>query len=239
MVSLAEFAVDESVRAPSRTSTAYARLRSEILAGHYASGARLKVSELAASLAVNPGAIREALSRLVSEQLVVARDQRGFIAAPLTIEDLQDLTDLRCDIEEMALRRALERGDAEWEASILASAHRLRRTHAELGVERYGTPEWKAQHASFHASLVGACGSARLLALHAQLYQQSERYRGLALHFVADRKVDEEHQALADAALDRDSERLVDLAVAHLRKSTELIIAEARRTQWGAGAPTP
>src|SRR3546814_9410187 len=59
---------------------------------------KLKVHELALSLGISPGAVREALFRLVSEHLVETRDQRGFAVTPVSITDLQELTDPSCDI---------------------------------------------------------------------------------------------------------------------------------------------
>ncbi|WP_375381819.1 hypothetical protein [uncultured Sphingomonas sp.] len=49
-------------------------------------------------------------------------------AAPISLDDLLDLTRLRCDVEELAPRRVVAEGDASWEAAILSTAHRLRRT---------------------------------------------------------------------------------------------------------------
>ena len=214
----------------SQTSLAYARIRADILAGRHAPDEKLKIADLATALAVSPGAIREALSRLVPEQLVVSRDQRGFVVAPLSIEDLEELTDLRCEIEAIALRRSVARGDTNWEGSVLAAAHRLRRTPMSTSAnDRSLSSQWVAQHAGFHAALVAGCGSRRLLALHAQLYQQSERYRGLSMHVEADRDVQAEHQALVDAALDRDVDSLIGLTLAHFRKTTALIVDAARR----------
>ena len=127
----------------SQASLAYTRIRADILAGRRAPDEKLKIADLAAVLAVSPGAIREALSRLVPEQLVVSRDQRGFVVAPLSIEDLEDLTDLRCELEAIALRRSVARGDTNWEASVLAAAHRLRRTLMATSAEdRSLSPQW-------------------------------------------------------------------------------------------------
>ncbi len=229
MLSLVETSDAEPVGRLSQSSAAYARLRSDILAGRYVPGEKLKIAEIATALAVSPGAVREALSRLVPEQLVVSRDQKGFVAAPLSITDLEDLTDLRCEIEAVALRRSVERGDMDWEASILASAHRLRRTPMHADVERSLTPQWVIQHAAFHTALVSACGSLRLLNLHAQLYQQSERYRGLSVRVETDRDVSNEHQELVDAALDRKADALIDLMLTHFRETTALIVDAARR----------
>ena len=207
----------------SQASHAHGRIRSDILAGRLIPGGRLKVAELAATLDVSPGAIREALSRLVPERLVISRDQRGFIVAPLSLDDLSDLTDLRCEIEAIALRRSVARGDKDWEATVLAAAHVLRMTPMIVG-DRLLAPEWVARHAAFHASLVAACGGGRLLELHGHLYRQSERYRGLSVHVDATRDVEAEHHELVDAALARDADRLVELALAHYRKTTTLIV---------------
>ena len=220
----------------SQTSLAYGRLREDILSGRLKPGEKLKANDLAAGLEVSPGAVREALSRLVSDQLVVSRDQKGFVVAPLSIEDLEDLTDLRCEIEAIALRRSVARGQDDWEGAILASAHRLRRTLQKSESDRALTPIWVDRHAAFHNALISACGSRRLINLHTQLYEQSERYRGLSVQVESERDIETEHQELVDAALDRDANRLVDLTLSHLRRTTALIV-DAARVSSAAGLP--
>src|SRR5438067_8849469 len=185
----------------SQTTVAYEAVRADILSGRHVPGKKLKIQDLAGSLSVSPGAVREALSRLVPEELVVCRDQRGFVVAPLSLADLADLTELRCDIEALALRRSVALGDVNWEADILAAEHRLG--------SKTGEAEWARNHAAFHTALVSACGSRRLLALHAQLYEQSQRYRGLLQHLEQDRDVQAEHREIVRFALARDPEGLV------------------------------
>jgi DNA-binding GntR family transcriptional regulator len=220
---------DVEIGAPrSQTTLAYEAIRSDILKGRHIPDKKLKIQDLAEELQVSPGAVREALSRLVPEQLVVSRDQRGFVVAPLSIADLEDLTDLRCEIEAVALRRSVERGDVDWEANILAAEHRLRGEPVVVGGTPEGlNPEWVDRHAAFHYALVSACGSRRLLALHGQLYEQSERYRGLSLHVKAPRDVGDEHHVIVALALQRDAEGLVSTMVAHLRRTTDLIVSAA------------
>lgn len=213
----------------SQTSAAYARLREDILAGLLRAGERLKINELASALEVSPGAIREALSRLVPEQLVISRDHRGFLVAPLSTEDLEDLTDLRCEIDAMALRRSVLHGEDAWEGSVLAAAHRLRKTKILSPVDRLLNRDWVERHQAFHFSLVSACGSPRLLQLHAQLYEQSERYRGLSFHTDGKRDRQGEHQALAKAALARDADLLVELMSRHYRETTRRIVQAVLR----------
>ncbi len=211
----------------SQTSAAYVRLKGDILAGRVAPNDKLKINELAGQLGVSPGAIREALSRLVPEGFVISRDQKGFVVAPISVDDLLDLNRLRSDVEEIALRRSVADGDAAWEASVLASAHRLRRTMLILD-DGLPNPEWLRRHEAFHHSLVSGCASPRLLSLHSQLYQQLERYRLLAWGVDRSRDVDAEHQALVDAALDRDADALVRSARTHFDRTATLIVETSR-----------
>ena len=231
MLALTEPSDDGASSPRSQASLAYDVVRRGILNGNHAPGAKLKIQDLAGELGVSPGAIREALSRLVPEQLVVSRDQRGFVVAPLSVADLEDLTDVRCEIESIALRRSVERGDVHWEADILAAAHRLRAL--KISVKRNPDEteqlldEWGRSHATFHNALVKACGSRRLLAMHAQLYEQSERYRVRSFFVESTRDVDSEHQEIVDLALSRDAEGLVAAMNEHIRETTRLIIAHA------------
>jgi DNA-binding GntR family transcriptional regulator len=136
-----------------------------------------------------------------------------------------DLTELRCEIETIALRRSIELGDINWEAGLLAAAHRLRATPERLAGKKGGVnPEWVAAHAGFHAALIAACGSVRLRALHAHLYEQAERYRLLSNRIDASRDVPGEHQEILDLALKRDARRLIEAMLRHLRGTTQLIV---------------
>lgn len=225
---------EEPVAPRSQASLAYDAIRRAILNGRHEPGTKLKIQDLATELDVSPGAIREALSRLVPEQLVVSRDQRGFVVAPLSIGDLEDLTELRCEIEGIALRRSVERGDVSWEADILAAAHRLRalkiatRPNSPSETETL-LADWGQAHGAFHSALVRACGSRRLFTLHAQLYEQSERYRVQSFFVESTRNIDAEHQEIVDLALTRDADGLVGAMCAHIRETTRLIIAHAQR----------
>lgn len=235
MISAVPHAGIDDATPRSQASYAYEVIRSDILAGRHRPDAKLKVLDLSVSLGVSAGAVREALSRLVPEQLVVSREQRGFMVAPLSVTDLEDLTELRCDIEAIALRRSIALGDLEWEANLIAAAHRLRLTPL-LAQDAAQTLDkaWVAAHATFHHALVAAAGSRRLLTLHAQLYEQSERYRGLSAHSEERRDVGTEHGEIVDLVLARKTTEAIIAVNEHIRETTRLIIANAL-TDMGRG----
>jgi DNA-binding GntR family transcriptional regulator len=211
----------------SLTQGAYEALRGDLLACRILPGSRLKIQELCSRLSVSLGAIREALSRLTSEGLVVAEPQRGFRAAPISAADLRDLTMVRVEVESLCLKRAIEIGDVNWESRLVAAFHRLSRTPERAPADPIrSNDEWAEAHAAFHLALVEGCDSPWLLRLHSQLYDQSERYRRLSIPLAKqERNVGQEHQRILDATLKRDAKKAVALLTAHLTATTNILLA--------------
>jgi DNA-binding GntR family transcriptional regulator len=209
------------------TQRAYEGLRADLLACRIRPGSRLKIQELCDRCSVSLGAVREALSRLTSEGLVVSEPQRGFRAAPVSVADLQDLTMVRIEVESLCLKRAIELGTVDWEAQLVAAFHRLSRTRERVPSDPMRSDdEWAEAHAAFHLALVEGADSPWLLRLHSQLYAQSERYRRLSIPLgTMDRNVRREHQAILEAALQRDTVRAVALLTRHLGVTTEILVA--------------
>src|SRR5690242_201211 len=114
----------ESASSKSLTTQAFELLRSDILLGRLLPEERLRIQALSERYGVGATAIREALSRLTSDGLVEFEDQRGFCVAPVSREELLDLTRTRIDIECLALRYAIATGDIEWESGLLSAFHR-------------------------------------------------------------------------------------------------------------------
>jgi DNA-binding GntR family transcriptional regulator len=213
----------------SRTLSLTEDLRREILDGRLMPGARLHVAALAERCKVSQGAAREALSRLVGEGLVVAIDRRGFRVSPLSIDDLQDLTRTRIEIEGLALRRSIANGDAAWEGAILAVAHEFTHaTPARVTDPVYSTAAWIDLHKRFHMTLISACGSPRLLRICEALFEQSERYRRLVVAYAIRRDVVDEHHAIKEATLARDADAAVAALAFHYNTTAEGLIAAHR-----------
>ena len=218
-----------ALAASSLTQDAYQRLRSDLLACRLLPGARLHIGELCQTLAVNLSAVREALSRLTSEGLVVAEPQRGFRVAPISADELRDLTGVRAEIEGMCLERAIAAGDLGWEAQLVSAFHRLSRTPEREPTDPQRMNEaWSVAHASFHEALVAGCDSPWLLRLRAILYVQSERYRRLSVPLAeAARDLDGEHRGIMEAALARDPEQARALMARHVEMTTQVLLRQS------------
>lgn len=209
----------------SLTSQAFERIRNDILLGTLRPSERLKIQALSEHYEIGATAVREALSRLVTDGLVDSEDQKGFCVAPVSKNDLLDLTETRIEIEGLAIRKAIARGDVEWEAQVLSSFHRLSRTPPPTTIENHAA--WALAHRQFHESLVAQCGSPWLLRLCAMLYDKSERYRNLAERSTRpeERDTAAEHRELMEAiAMERDADKAVALIGAHFRVTTDVIL---------------
>src|SRR5882757_6942019 len=101
-----------------RTERVYEVIRSELLNGVLHPGQKLKMVEFTERFGVSQSVIREALTRLTEQHLLIATPQRGFRVRDLSIEDIAELTETRIQIESLALRLAVERGDLQWETGV-------------------------------------------------------------------------------------------------------------------------
>ena len=213
----------------------YEALRSDILFGRRLPSSRLQLNELAEQHGVSLSVVREAVTRLASEDLVEATPQRGFRVQSISLEHLRDLTWVRTQVETLALRQSIAKGDVTWEANLVAAHHRLAVTPMYLEDGR-GNTEWMAAHGAFHAALAAAAGSPVLERIRRQLYDASELYRywsGNLPQHPARAHVADEHKAIFDAALARDADLAVDLLTQHLEataRNLEAIAADVGTT---------
>src|SRR5215470_19799354 len=122
---------DASLDPPGKETLAshvYDQLRQDIISVAIARGEKLHIRSLCERFDVGLSPVREALSRLSTEGLVAQSDHRGFAVAPMSETDLVDLTRARSWLNEMAIRKSIENGDAAWEESVVLCFHRLSRT---------------------------------------------------------------------------------------------------------------
>lgn len=203
----------------SLTSLAHARIRDMVLSGALAPGSRIQIDALRKTLDMGASPVREALSILSSEQLVVRHEQRGFRTPEISAADFAILLDTRCRVEALAFADAMRSGGPEWEERIVLLRYRLN------ALDRNdNAAAWETAHRDFHSALISACPSQYLLNFCEQLYDLAVRYRNVAsLAAYPSRKVDDEHAQIAEAALARDEARATTLLVDHYKTTGEFL----------------
>src|SRR5690349_16661112 len=82
-------------------------LRERILRGDYPDGEPLRQDALADELGVSRIPVREALRQLEAEGLVTFNPHRGAVVSSLSLEEIDELFELRADIESELLGRAI------------------------------------------------------------------------------------------------------------------------------------
>ncbi|MGO1074961.1 GntR family transcriptional regulator [Inquilinus sp. CA228] len=212
-------------------NVAYRQLRADIVSGVFEPSQPLRLEHLKQRYGLSFSPLREALNRLQTERLVVTVALRGFSVAPVSVEEMWDVTETRILIECEALTRSIRDGDDDWEAAIVAAFHAL-----DLQVRRLATTAGgheaddlsalEIRHQEFHRSLINSCASRRLLGLADQLYVETQRYRLPALVGRlpdAFRDVALEHRQLMEAALARDTANAQELLAAHYRRTARSI----------------
>jgi DNA-binding GntR family transcriptional regulator len=189
------------------------RLRRAILSGQFAPGEPLRENQLAELIGVSRGPIREALSQLKREGLVINRNGRSYVAR-LSHQDLDEVYSLRRALESLAGEAACQRATpehvVEMEGIVSDMTARVRN-----GVTEQEAAELDLH---FHDALYRASGHQRLLSYWNTL-------RPLIYVFLLNRNVANPdfsesmvrgHRAILDAIRDRDEARAQALIEGHI-----------------------
>jgi DNA-binding GntR family transcriptional regulator len=209
-----------------RTGEVYEALRADILNTRIEPGSKLKIAQLSNRFGVSLSVVREALTRLGEQRLVVANPQRGFSVVGLSVSDLDDLTSVRTQIESMALRDSIAHGGVAWEAEVVAALHRLERTEIYAD-PAHVNPDWLDLHRAYHHSLVAGGASTRLREIANTLRDNAELYRMWSRTWAhdVDRDLQAEHRGIMTAALSGDEEAAVAALSQHIARTTAALKA--------------
>jgi DNA-binding GntR family transcriptional regulator len=204
---------------------AYRRIRADIIFGRIAPSQKLKLDKLKDVYGASISTLREILSRLTSEGLVVAEGQRGFEAAPVSGENLREVAALRQLLEGFALEQSFAAGDVEWEGRVVAAHHKLAALEQRMrDGDMSQTEMWKRYDWEFHQALISACGSKVLMDTHAAIFDKYLRYQMIALSFRGDIAA-REHRVMLEAALDRDAPTAKSMLEKHVGGGVEHALA--------------
>ena len=156
---------------PSRAQLAYADLKNRLLLGEFPLNVRLGEERLAALVGVSRTPIREALSRLEVEGLVVRAPDGGFLPVVPDVTGMRQLYEVRVGLELQALRRPLRHGTTHDIERLEALRDEwVELTHEEPEAE----PGFVLLDESFHLTLAATAGNPMLVDI---LRQINERIR--------------------------------------------------------------
>jgi len=210
----------QTVRRRGLADEAADRIRDAIFAGVFPPGAPLREVELAASLGVSRGSVREGLARLTSEGLVESEWHKGNRVRALSADDVRELYTLRAALDELAMRlAAASPGDFAALDAVVADLVRAVDRDADA-------TELLALDMRFHDEVYAASGHRRLTeawqGIRSQIYlflliriRVGHDYRGLVVP---------EHTELVAALRSGDPDRAAALADGHVRGAYERLV---------------
>jgi len=208
-----------------QSERAYGMIRERILSGDFEPGLKLRVERLRESLDIGASPLREALSRLTSEGLVMLEGQRGFRVAPISLNALKDISRVRKLLEGEAVRLAVEAGDEAWEAAVVSAFYRLEKAEQRLQDGEADFAEVEQRNRAFHDAIVAGAQSPWLQRMRGLVYDQHERYRRLSKqHMGRMRDVQREHRAILDAVLARDVDAAVAASCRHIDNTVDGLV---------------
>lgn len=147
-------------------------LRRQILMGELHPGERLMEVKLTKKLGVSRTPVREAIHMLEIEGLAVVRPKRGASVANINEEDLQDVLEVRCALEELAVSLACERRNDEELERLRNAARSFIRATKSGNIE-----EMAERDVEFHNIIFAMTGNKRLIQLVENLFERMYRYR--------------------------------------------------------------
>lgn len=207
--------------------TAYESLRNDIVTGKLGPGQKLKLNELRASYGVSVNTLRETLMRLVSDGFVAFEDQKGFRVNPVSVSDLDELIELRVQLEILGLQKSMANHSnrMNWKSALIGAHYRLScMEKLMMEDESAHASEWEKADRDFHMTIVSNSGSNQLIRYHASVLELFMRYQVLALKKRPFRgeAVADEHQQLLQLVLDDQVDAAKALLSEHISKGSEL-----------------
>jgi DNA-binding GntR family transcriptional regulator len=212
---------------------AYELLRQRLVGGHYVPGTHLREEPLAQEFGLSRSPIRAALQRLVKDGLATADAGQGIHVAAWSDHDVEEIFQLRMQLEPLAAQLACERGGDPLVA-------RLALFNAEMGaaIERDDDAAVEAiQEANrgFHLALLEYSGSPRLREFLETMIDMPIIVRSFHLSTRTERLQSLNHHLdITRAAELRDGEIGLHAMKLHLRMSYSRFMQH--RSHWRAGS---
>jgi DNA-binding GntR family transcriptional regulator len=200
----------------------YALLFDRMIGGKYPADHRLKEESLAAEFGVSRTPVREALRQLAQDGLVQILPRRGARVVGFTVDDVEEIYDIRATLELLALRHALPRLGIQGLKAL---------REALVEVSRSEDPEEHQRvDARLHDYFIEASPRRRLASILRQASRLIRRFRDLGFRDPAIRaRALEAHLSLVDALSVRDLAAAEQVLSRHIEESKKNAISSIVR----------
>lgn len=209
---------EEEAALPLREAV-FRTLRRKILMGELKPGERLMEVRLTKSLGVSRTPIREAIHLLEMEGLVVTVPRHGASVAKITEKDLQDVLEVRCALEELAVELACKRIDKIGILKLKKAEEEFVNATISDSIE-----EMAEKDVAFHNVIFRITGNKRLIQLVGNLAERTYRYR---LEYLKNREVYKvlikEHEEIIECLEKNRPDQAKDAIQRHITRQVQVV----------------
>ena len=152
-------------------------LTQQIMAGDLPAGAKLNEVDVALRLGVSRGPVREAFRALEESGLVRFEKNRGVFVRKVSLEEADEIFELRALLDEFAGRRAAKNATPGDIVELQQLVDRM-----GLAAARGEVDEYFMLNLEFHDRIVDLAGNAKLAHLYRRLVNELNLYRRAALN---------------------------------------------------------
>jgi DNA-binding GntR family transcriptional regulator len=216
-------------RRPTLTDDTYDAIMGLLMSQQIKPGQRINIDALSRVLGVSVTPVRESLARLESEALVTKRPLVGYAATPLlSLDQLDDMYDVRLALEPLAARQAALRADGEQLEELAAAVGPRRDTIAPRSDEHLLVA---LDDARLHSAIASATGNDFLRDAVQRLHSHLHLYRLYQSAQIAQKATLREHDLIIRALRRRDSEAAEQAMRKHLEASRARLVEIVERAR--------
>lgn len=218
----ASSATIELLQSHSLTTLVHRELERRILAGELEPGDKLAEEEIAGDLNVSRGPVREAFRALESAGLVRTEKNRGVFVREVSVEDADEIYEVRAGLDELIGRLLANRIRAPHLAGLRELLKKMQKAARARSVDDYYPLNVK-----FHDRLAELTGNRTLIAHYRRLVNELHLYRRETLARGADSFPisTREHAAIVEALARGDGDRAGKLLYEHAMESRDRLHA--------------
>lgn len=209
----------------------YQALRTAILSGELAAGARLIETQLAESLQVSRTPIREAIRQLQRESLVIPDANGALRVAMLSVEDAVHLYDCRIALEQVSVAEACQHASS---AHLKKIEQVVRQAEKKGEQPSHSLTYFQFLHMDydFHRLLAEGAGNPWLVSLLDQVFDQMALLRIRTLqHNPGVLEIRGEHRQIYEAIVARDVAAATQSIRDHLTASKKRVVREVQQLE--------
>jgi DNA-binding GntR family transcriptional regulator len=214
----------ELVTSPTLVQQVYTAIFSEIAEGKLTPGARIIQEQIAQSLGVSRQPVQQALLLLRNQGVLQDAPGRGLIVAPMDLDYVRNMYDIRAIMEGLACAKAAERN-----AELAKKAGPALIEAGRKAVQSGSVSQMIAADMKFHEFIYQLSENPLIAPAMESNWVQTQRVMGeVLMRDERPRNIWDQHAEILDAIMAGNSEKAEKLARSHITNAADFMIARLR-----------